>query len=67
MSSSNAGDSTPFMVTKVKSPLVKFVSSPCEEENGNRDDSRQVALRGDSISGSGMGECLPRMIGVVCQ
>jgi len=63
MSSSNAGDSTPFMVSKVKSPLVEFVSSPCDEENVNRDDSRQFALRGDSISGSGTGECLTRMTG----
>jgi len=53
-SSSNAGDSTPFMVSKIKSPLVEFVSSPCDEENVNR---------GDSISGSGTGECLTRMTG----
>jgi len=63
MSSSNAGDSTPFIVNKVKSPLVEFVSSPCDEENVNRDDSRLVALRGDSISGSGTSECLIRMTG----
>jgi hypothetical protein len=63
MSSSNAGDSTTFMVSKVKSPLVEFVSSPCDKEDVNRDDSRQVALRGDSISGSGTGECLLKMSG----
>jgi len=34
-SSSNAGDSTPFMVNKVKPPLVEFVFSPCDEENVN--------------------------------
>ena len=63
MSSSNAGDLPPFMVNKVKSPLVEFVCSPYDEEYVNRDDSRQVALRGGSISGSGTGECLPRMMG----
>jgi hypothetical protein len=63
MSSSNAGDSTPFMVNKVKYALVEFAFSPCDNKNVNRDDRSKVALRGGCISGSGTGECLSKMSG----
>jgi len=56
MSSTNVGGSTPFMVNKIKSPLVEFVYYPCDTVIAGSDEIRHVPEQDCGFLNVGAGE-----------
>jgi len=63
MSSTNVGGSTPFMVNKIKSPLVEFVYYPCDTVIAGSDEIRHVPEQDCGFLNVGAGECLLELPG----